>query len=529
MQEEQQELEQQESPTEEASDKGAPVETAVTFRDDEGGRVRNYDELDGNEGRSVFFRPHRFSAADLEPLGCAVEVELEGGRLDCALRDVSQSGVAFAWGEAPPPRQGQRLRLALRFDGYQAFRGEATVGSVRVQDGTVVVGALFHEFLLDVDEVLQLREVRAWSASRQGARLADRPWNVAGQDRFKSLVAEMRLFIEDAEGEFNALEERLPWHVLNGPANPARTALVSRIRHEFVAEMVRQSEAIDAALRQVPGGLASPMAREWSLRNLDKYWMASPSCRWTKNKPYGYPGDYEVMGFLYERQFEGPTLFAKVMGLVFLSTRTAQAVRCRKDLVKRQILDMLQQRAGSGQPLRVLSVAAGPAQELYELFATMDELPAPLEVVLFEQDKNALAHAWRRLRATAEARFPRQVRLTYLHDSVKRLLRDATLFQEFGRFDLVYSSGLLDYFQRNTGVVLSRRLAAAVKPGGHLLMANMVDHPTRWLMEWHLDWNLIYRTRQELLEIGHRAVPDAELRILEEETGINPFFELTPH
>ena len=500
----------------------------MTFRDDDGGRVRNYDELEGNEGRSVFFRPHRYAAADLEPLRATVQLEGEAGPVECAVRDVSQNGVAFGWIGDAPPHAGQRLRLALRFDAHQAFRGEATVGLVRVQDGATVVGAVFQDFLLDVDEVLQLREVRSWGTDGRIARLADLAWNVPGQDRFKALVAEMRLYLEDAERELGALEERLPWHVLNGPPNPARTALRGRLRNEFVAEMVRQGEAIDGALRQVPGGLACTTAREWALRNLDRFWMASPSCRWTKSKPFGYPGDYEVMGFLYERDFEGPTLFAKVMGLTFLSTRTAHAVRCRKDLVKRQILDLLRQRAGTGEPLRVLSVAAGPAQELFELFATVDELPAPLEVVLFEQDKNALAHAWRRLRATAESRFPRQVKLTYLHDSVKRLLRDGTLFQGFGRFDLVYSSGLLDYFQRNTGVVLTRRLAAAVKPGGHLLMANMVDHPTRWLMEWHLDWNLIYRTRQELLEIGHRAVPDAGLRILEEETGLNPFFELTP-
>ena len=35
-------------------------------------------------------------------------------------------------------------------------------------------------------------------------------------------------------------------------------------------------------------------------------------------------------------------------------------------------------------------------------------------------------------------------------------------------------------------------------------------NPTRWIQEHHLDWYLIYRSRQELLEIGRRAAPDAE-------------------
>src|SRR5512134_210371 len=56
-------------------------------------RVRNYDELEGQEGRGVFFRPHRYTAADLAPLQGTVTVELAGAEHACALRDVSQNGV----------------------------------------------------------------------------------------------------------------------------------------------------------------------------------------------------------------------------------------------------------------------------------------------------------------------------------------------------------------------------------------------------------------------------------------------------
>jgi hypothetical protein len=58
------------------------------------------------------------------------------------------------------------------------------------------------------------------------------------------------------------------------------------------------------------------------------------------------------------------------------------------------------------------------------------------------------------------------------------------------------------------------------------LIANMVDHAGRWFVEDHLDWHLLYRTREKLAEIGRRAAPDAQVRVLEEETGVNPFIEL---
>jgi hypothetical protein len=489
-------------------------------------RVRNYDELEGQEGRGVFFRPHRYTAADLAPLQGTVTVELAGEEHACALRDVSQNGVAFAWPAGVPVQGRERLRVALRFDAHEAFRGEALVGSVREGEEGTIVGISFHEFLLDVDELMQLRQIRAWRAAAPARGGLSWAWRTNGSERFKSLVAELRLFMEDAQAHLAEVEKALPWHVLQGEANPARTALVASLREEFAAPVVAHCEQIDAVVRELPDGYAHARAKEWSVRHLDRFLLTTPSCVRAKYKPFGYPGDYEVMNFMYERHFEGSTLFGRAMGLGFMEMRAARAVRARKDLVKRELKALLARRAGESRPVRVLSIAAGPAQEIFELLQELDELPVDLEVVLFEQDKNALAHAWRRLKPCVEARFRHCVRLTFLHDSVKRLLRDATLFAPFGHFDLTYSCGLFDYFQTTTAVVLTRRLAATTAPGGQLLVANMVDHPTRWIMEHHLDWNLIYRTRDEMLELGRRAAPGAGLRILEEESGVNPFVEV---
>ncbi|MFL5445653.1 MAG: hypothetical protein ACJ78W_14165, partial [Myxococcales bacterium] len=62
---------------------------------------------------------------------------------------------------------------------------------------------------------------------------------------------------------------------------------------------------------------------------------------------------------------------------------------------------------------------------------------------------------------------------------------------------------------------------------GALYIANMVpESPNRWVMEHLLDWHLIHRTRSELMDIGRRAAPDGAIRVLEEETGVNPFIEI---
>ncbi len=67
-----------------------------------------------------------------------------------------------------------------------------------------------------------------------------------------------------------------------------------------------------------------------------------------------------------------------------------------------------------------------------------------------------------------------------------------------------------------------------VAPGGSLYIGNMVpESQSRWFMELHMDWFLVYRQRSEMLEIARMAAPDADLEILEEASGVNPFVMLT--
>ena len=108
-----------------------------------------------------------------------------------------------------------------------------------------------------------------------------------------------------------------------------------------------------------------------------------------------------------------------------LTTRPGDAVRFRKNLVRDRLSEVLDRAASEGGPLRFLSVAAGPAQEVYELLKQRKTIPVPVEIVLFDQDKGALSYAYRRISPIVSARWSKLVTVTYLHDSIKRLLRDA--------------------------------------------------------------------------------------------------------
>ncbi len=61
-------------------------------------------------------------------------------------------------------------------------------------------------------------------------------------------------------------------------------------------------------------------------------------------------------------------------------------------------------------------------------------------------------------------------------------------------------------------------------PGGTFLVGNMVpSSPSRWFMELHLDWFLVYRERSEMLEFARLGQPNARIGIVEEATGVESF------
>jgi extracellular factor (EF) 3-hydroxypalmitic acid methyl ester biosynthesis protein len=301
-----------------------------------------------------------------------------------------------------------------------------------------------------------------------------------------------------------------------------RLALIDRMRRDFVPTVLDYYGRLDAAVRGAdPQDL--PALRQFSQRTLDDLMLQAPLLYRARNKPLGYPGDFECMNDMYFRNFRGTSLFARALQLASCLSPPAEAVRARKDLIKDEIHRLVASHSGD-RPLRIASIAAGPAQEIFEFLQEAKELPGRLEIVLFDQDKLALSFAQRRIAPLVEARWSSQVRVVFLNDSIKRLLHDPTLFGTLGPFDLLFSTGLFDYLRFPTAVNLCRNLHLNTAPGGRAFVGNMDPaNPARWVFEHHLEWYLIYRTSGEMLEFGRTALPDARLEMAPDRTFLNPF------
>lgn len=490
------------------------------------GRGADYESLPGQHGRDVYFRSRRYTSEDLNGVPHFVVVRESEADERCDLHDVSQTGVAFYWSDDVVPVVGHTFTsLQVVIDGHIAFEGQARVITVRQRRDQDLVAVAFVDSLMNMEDVLQARAVRTWAASGEHQLWQDaRKLSRAGNHHFKASVAEMRVFFEEASKDLGGLEASLPWTVLHGESTgPARSSLVALMTEEFVPMFVKLSERLDEEIRRSsPAEYA--VLKEYSQRMLQSYMMQAPFLHRTRFKPRGYPGDYVVMRYIYDQQFEGQNLFAKALHLAAVQTRGAQAVRERKNLIKSRLQSLIDSFPFPERTLRIASVAAGPAQEVYELLRDGTPNGQYVEFVLFDQDEEALAYGQSRIQPLIESRWKPWTRVVYLQDSIRRLIHDPSLFADLGPFDVIFCTGLFDYLRGPTAASLTRTFWNTLTAGGSAYIGNMhPSNPCRWFLEQHLEWFLTYRSHDEMLAFATEGAPDADISIVTEPTGVNPF------
>ena len=92
------------------------------------------------------------------------------------------------------------------------------------------------------------------------------------------------------------------------------------------------------------------------------------------------------------------------------------------------------------------------------------------------------------------------------------------------KYDLIYSTGLFDYFSERVGIATVTNLRKLLNPNGVLAISTMRDkysNPSVHYMEWAADWNLVYRNEEEFRHIFVDAgFAEDELKIQYEQQGI---------
>jgi hypothetical protein len=119
-------------------------------------------------------------------------------------------------------------------------------------------------------------------------------------------------------------------------------------------------------------------------------------------------------------------------------------------------------------------------------------------------------------------------RIQFIGESVRRLLTTRQLGQALGERDFVYSAGLFDYLSARSFAALASVLYDALSPSGQLLIGNVAaGNPTRFFMEYCLDWFLIHRSPEELRDFAAGLSPrPSRIEVDAEPLGVNLFLRV---
>ena len=285
-------------------------------------------------------------------------------------------------------------------------------------------------------------------------------------------------------------------------AEAARDALIHTEGPRFTGLLGRQIDE----LREVVKGYTKDEYERHGFYLRRKAWpfiLGSAIHKRTNLKPRGYAGDAEMMRLIYENAYDGHYVFNQLLHKFAVELPAAQAVRNRRRYVPRLLREVVLPRFRDLPPhgFRFMSVASGPAWELQDVFLSADD-HLRFSVTLLDQDVEALESA-RAAVARLEGDHGQPVRVEYVNESVRTMLRTHDLSQRFGRFQFIYSIGLFDYLTPPVAKAVLAKIFELLEPGGVLAVGNFHDqNPTRVYMDYWLDWPLFYRNEESFLDLA---------------------------
>ena len=451
----------------------------------------------------------------------------DGLALRGAVSRIQRHTVAFElYSPAAVPRLSEALAdFKIVLHNREVYAGRAVVSDI-LDAGPRVVCKVTLELLdwIDLDLLLVFREGQAQDEIREFLNTWQKNYRIL--DEFKIVIADMQTFFHDLQLLLDRTELRFQ---AQSPKfrQEAEGKIVAQLGRAIIPLIGVFFERFEEIAKGIPQDDQSPHMN-YMRQHLHPLVLSAPFANRTFSKPRGYAGDYEMVNMIERNEFEGKSLFAKILHKWFVQQPPAEAHRNRIEYLSKCIEEEVERVTRVFQrPARILSFACGPAAEVRR-FAGRSLLANQAEFTLEDFDDQALAYCqgvllqfFHQRRVDASAVFNRK--------SVYQLLKESqsSFAAPQKPFDLVYCAGLFDYVAQSTCKQMMDIFYDRVAPGGLLLATNVNStNPLRYGMEHLLDWHLIYRNEAEFRDVAPEKAYDESVTVFADETGVNLFLAI---
>lgn len=452
--------------------------------------MRTYEDLTGAEGRRMFYRAERFKPDDLFK---EVVPSVLLGNERAALKNLSITGAAFqshtheGWDE----RLGSEMPFELRVGEDMLFAGAGRIRRIEPHGNRMTVAVEFTTGFLDIPALVtdhdNLLLTRALADPAFGTSEGILPEFVQLCTEIVNLFRSYKQILETFEARLTATGREREQKLLE-----ALIACEDRIVPQWKELWYRGSDVLEPVWKD-PQMLARH--KRYAERVLTPDFMPGAVMQRCYEKPLGYPGDYQIMNYVYEWQRVGNTSYEKLLHRIGIETGACVGTRLR--MTQKILRDFIAAEPGD-KPINIANLGCGSAYEIYD-YLKIDHLPRPVNVTLIDQDQGALSHAYEHAYREV-VRHAGRAKLQCLQASFAQLLKAGALFKTLPPQDVIYSLGLFDYLSHRRARALAHDLYAQVAPGGKLIIANVKQgrETCQWPLEFVTDWSLIYRTEEDM-------------------------------
>ena len=257
------------------------------------------------------------------------------------------------------------------------------------------------------------------------------------------------------------------------------------------------------------------------VKQLLPWMLLSYSVKRVLQRPEGFIGDHHTIEMMYQGcvdEVHDIHPLGRIIDNLFLAMPSCQAVRDRRKTLAGEIRRCLELRS---ETLHVTSVGSGSAREIYDVFRTLDN-PKKLFVTLIDVDIRALSKARDSLDALPGVRKQVQIR----EFDVKKM---NFLCKQDEAQDLIYSAGLMDYFDDETFIKYLRHCDDGLNAHGKIVVGNYsARNSTKGVMRYLLNWELYFRDELLLKNLLNQSgITFKESDFLYDETHrIQPFLRV---
>lgn len=241
-------------------------------------------------------------------------------------------------------------------------------------------------------------------------------------------------------------------------------------------------------------------------------------------KPRGYPGDYKMLEIIYDKE-PFSTGFGKYFDLYFLNNPYAEAVRKRKDKTAELLVNSINKHGASS--INILNLACGSCREIRDVLSS-DKLryKGVINFGLVDHDEEALSFTKQALEIFRKD----NIKFSYFQENILKFYDHSQHYEKlFGKQDLVYSIGLVDYFpDRMLKEMILFCLGLLDKRGKLLLTIKDIDRdPFAPLPPgWYCDWEFVPRNEQDIINLIKSLKVDIAMETILDESGKIVFIEI---